>query len=75
MFYNFVDDFSYAPSIADMTIWATTQEHTKNEAFNHANGDVICWKYFYPRIANYLGVTVCLVHLIFRAHANDGTGS
>ncbi|KAL2833024.1 hypothetical protein BDW59DRAFT_169259 [Aspergillus cavernicola] len=38
-FYEAVDDSSFAGGIADMSIWATTNEHTKNEAFNHANGD------------------------------------
>lgn len=33
-FYNAVDDASYAPSIADMSVWASTNEHTKNEAFS-----------------------------------------
>lgn len=62
--YNAVDDFSYAPSIADLSVWATTQEHTKNEAFNHANGDVICWRFFYPRIAKYLGVNVRFLEMM-----------
>ncbi|KGO44678.1 hypothetical protein PEX1_040960 [Penicillium expansum] len=39
--YHRVEDQSYAPSIADLTVWATTQEHCKDEAFNHTNGDVI----------------------------------
>lgn len=57
-FYNAVDDQSYAPSIADMSVWASTQEHTKNEAFNHNNGDYIVWKYFWPRLAGYFGLEV-----------------
>ena len=58
MVYNFVDDCSYAPSIADMSVWATTHEHTKNEAFNHANGDCFSWRWFFPRLGRYLGVEV-----------------
>jgi nucleoside-diphosphate-sugar epimerase len=58
MFYNYVDDCSYAPSIADLSVWATTQEHTKNEAFNHANGDAFSWRWFFPRLGKYLGVEV-----------------
>jgi nucleoside-diphosphate-sugar epimerase len=58
LFYNFVDDFSYAPSIADMSIWATTHQHAKNEAFNHANGDVFSWRWFYPRLGSHLGIEV-----------------
>lgn len=59
-FFNSVDDCSYAPSLADMSVWAATGEHTKNEAFNHTNGDVIVWKYFWPKVARYFGVEVSL---------------
>lgn len=31
-FYNSVDDNSYAVSLADMSVWASTHDHTKNEA-------------------------------------------
>lgn len=58
LFYNFVDDCSYAPTIADMSVWATTNEHTINEAFNCTNGDAFSWRYFYPRLGKYLGVHV-----------------
>ena len=58
LFYNFVDDCSYAVSIADLTVFATTTEHCKDEAFNHTNGDAYSWKYFYPRLGKYLGVHV-----------------
>lgn len=57
-FFNSVDDSSYAPSLADMSVWASTGEHTKNEAFNHTNGDVIVWKYFWPKLGKYFGVEV-----------------
>lgn len=60
LFYNFVDDCSYAPGIADMSVWATTNEHTNNEAFNCTNGDAFSWRYFYPRLGKYLGVNVSL---------------
>lgn len=58
LFYHSVDDSSYAPSLADMNVWAATNAHTKNEAFNHTNGDVIVWKYFWPKLAQYFGVEV-----------------
>lgn len=58
-FYNCVDDNTYAVSLADMTIWATTSDHSKNEAFNHANGDTFVWRYFFPRIGKYFGIRVC----------------
>ncbi|KAK7742400.1 hypothetical protein SLS53_004546 [Cytospora paraplurivora] len=57
-FYNAVDDQSYAPSIADMSVWASTHEHTKNEAFSHNNGDYIVWKHFWPKLAGYFGLEV-----------------
>ena len=57
-FYNAVDDCSYAPSLADMNVWAATSEHAKNEAFNHTNGDVYVWKHFWPKLARYFGVEV-----------------
>ncbi|KAF4547705.1 Hypothetical protein D9617_37g012310 [Elsinoe fawcettii] len=55
-FYNCVDDSSYAPSIADMSVWAATTEHCRNEAFNHTNGDTFVWRYFWPRLGKYFGV-------------------
>lgn len=58
-FYNSVDDNSYAVSLADMSVWASTHEHTKNEAFNHANGDTFVWRYFWPKIGKYFGLEVC----------------
>ncbi|KAK7702306.1 hypothetical protein SLS57_011438 [Botryosphaeria dothidea] len=57
-FYDSIDDQSYAPSIADMTIWASTTAHCKNEAFNHCNGDVIVWRYFWPELGKYFGLEV-----------------
>ncbi|KAL4862672.1 hypothetical protein BDV12DRAFT_207071 [Aspergillus spectabilis] len=57
-FYNCVDDNSYAVSLADMTIWATTSQRTKNEAFNHANGDTFVWRYFFPKIGSYFGLEI-----------------
>ncbi|KAK2600408.1 hypothetical protein N8I77_009944 [Diaporthe amygdali] len=57
-FYNAVDDASYAPSIADMSVWASTHEHTKNEAFNHNNGDYIVWSYFWARLSEHFGMKI-----------------
>lgn len=57
-FYNCVDDSSYAPSIADMSVWALTTPEAANEAFNHANGDTIVWRYFFERIGNYFNLDV-----------------
>lgn len=58
LFYNFVDDCSYAPSLADLSVFATTNDHTRDEAFNHTNGDAFSWRWFYPRLGKYLGIKV-----------------
>lgn len=60
-FYNAVDDSSYAAGLADISVWATTQEHTKNEAFNHVNGDTFVWRYFFKKIGAYFGMDVRLI--------------
>ncbi|OOF93540.1 hypothetical protein ASPCADRAFT_173419 [Aspergillus carbonarius ITEM 5010] len=57
-FWNSIDDNSYAPSLADLTVWASTKEHCKNEAFNHVNGDVFVWKYMWQDVARYFDVEV-----------------
>jgi hypothetical protein len=53
-----VDDKSYAPSIADLAVFASTHDHCSNQIFNHTNGDVIVWKNFWPKIAQYYGLKV-----------------
>jgi hypothetical protein len=58
-FWNCMDDCSSAKGIADISVWAMTQEHTKNEAFNSVNGDTYIWKYHFPRLAAYFGAEVC----------------
>lgn len=55
---DLVDDISYAPAIADMTLWAATNEHTKNEDFNNASGDTVVYRYFWPELASYFGLQV-----------------
>lgn len=67
-FYNCVDDASSAKGIADISVWAMTQEHTKDEAFNSVNGDTYVWKYFWPRIAAYFGAEVSA---FARFHGNN----
>ncbi|KAI8930869.1 hypothetical protein NX059_011886 [Plenodomus lindquistii] len=58
-FYNScIDDSSYAPSIADMSVWAATSDNAKNEAFNHTNGDVFVWKYLWQKLGRYFGIQV-----------------
>ncbi|KAL2833076.1 hypothetical protein BJY01DRAFT_260023 [Aspergillus pseudoustus] len=55
-FWNSIDDNSYAPSLADLSVWAATASNTRDEAFNHANGDVFVWKYLWADLAAYLGI-------------------
>ncbi|KAJ5080948.1 hypothetical protein N7456_013658 [Penicillium angulare] len=57
-FYNCVDDSSYAPSIADMSVWALTTPKAANQAFNHTNGDTFVWRYFFERIGEYFDLEV-----------------
>ncbi|PKX88825.1 SDR family oxidoreductase [Aspergillus novofumigatus IBT 16806] len=57
-FWNSIDDNSYAPSLADLSVWVASHDHCKNEAFNHANGDVFVWKYIWQDFAAYLGLEV-----------------
>ncbi|EYE98821.1 SDR family oxidoreductase [Aspergillus ruber CBS 135680] len=54
--YHRVDDQCYAPSVADLTVWAATQNHCKDEAFDHSNGDAIVWRFFWTMFAQYYQV-------------------
>ena len=58
-FWATVDENSYAPLIADLTIYASTKKHCANEAFNMVNGDTFCWRYLWPQLAGYFGVQGC----------------
>ena len=64
-FYNTVDDCSFAPSIADMSVWAGSHDHTRNEAFTHTNGDTFMWKFLWPKLLSYFGVVVCPCCFVF----------
>ena len=54
-YWNSYDDASYAPLIADLTIFASTNPRCGNEAFNIVNGDVFSWRYMWPRLVSYFG--------------------
>jgi hypothetical protein len=60
VFFNTVDGQSYAPSIADMSVWASTTDQCRNEDFVHVNGDIIMWRYHWESIGPYFGLEVCL---------------
>jgi hypothetical protein len=51
------DDISDARLIADLTIFASTQPQCANQAFNVTNGDYFSWRYLWPRLAEYFGVS------------------
>lgn len=55
IYWNGYDDSSYAPLIADLTIFASTNPRCVNEAFNVTNGELFCWRYMWPRLATYFG--------------------
>ena len=61
-FTNCNDDKSYAPSLADLSVYMATNPDAKNEAFNHANGDTIVWRYFFPRLGDYYGLQVRIAY-------------
>ncbi|KAI2871856.1 hypothetical protein CBS76997_4373 [Aspergillus niger] len=54
--YHRVEKQSSAPGIANLTVWAATQPHCKNEVFNHDDGDVIVWKFLWHLLARYFQV-------------------
>lgn len=69
--YNNFDDCTYAPSLADLSVWAATQDHCANEDFVHCNGDVYMFRYFWPQLGEYFGMKVCVC--IFLSHSLDET--
>ncbi|KAK4935612.1 hypothetical protein LTR10_023373 [Elasticomyces elasticus] len=53
--WNTLDDKSSSTGLAKMSVWAATEEHTKDEAFNYVNGDVFTWRALWPELAAYYG--------------------
>lgn len=56
IYWDGYDDCSYAPLIADLTIFVSTNPACANEAFNVTNGDYFCWRYMWPRLTAYFGI-------------------
>ena len=54
--WNSVTDMTDAGLLAEHMLWAATDEHTANEAFNVVNGDVFRWRSLWPRLAAFFGV-------------------
>ena len=55
-FWEGSDDLSYAPLIADLSLFVSTHSNCANEAFNCTNGDTVRWQYLWPRLASYFGI-------------------
>ena len=54
--WNSVTDMTDAGLLAEHMVWAATDEHTANEAYNVVNGDVFRWRSLWPRLAARFGV-------------------
>ena len=74
-FWNSINDNSYAPSLADLTVFAASHENCKNKAFNYANGDIFVWKYIWRDFTAYFGLEVCVqthyLGLLISSNWND----
>ncbi|KAL4733535.1 hypothetical protein BDV11DRAFT_210134 [Aspergillus similis] len=42
-----------APSVADMHVWAATNERARDQAFNHGNGDAAVWRFLWTLFRRY----------------------
>jgi nucleoside-diphosphate-sugar epimerase len=58
IFWTGLDDLSYAPIIADLSIFVSIRAECANEAFNVSNGDVFRWKEMWQRLGKYFGAKV-----------------
>ena len=70
-YFNGTDDISDARLIADLSIYASTHPNCANEAFNLTNGDVFCWKYMWPRLAEYFGAKVPVDQVFAKTGFNE----
>lgn len=50
------EDSAYAPIIADLTVYASTNPTCANHAFNVSNGDYFSWQTMWPQLTSYFGV-------------------
>lgn len=66
------DDVSYAPLIADLTIYVSTHPHCANEAFNVNNGDYFTWRYLWPRLAEYFGANASSDQIFTKPEPKEG---
>ncbi|KAH7070073.1 hypothetical protein FB567DRAFT_613289 [Paraphoma chrysanthemicola] len=66
------DDLSDSRLIADITIWASTTAKAANQAFNVTNGDYVCWRYMWPRIAAYFGADASSDQVFTKPRPEEG---
>ncbi len=57
IYWDGYDDCSPAPLIADFTMFVSTNPACANQAFNITSGDHFCWRYLWPRLTSYFGVS------------------
>ena len=55
--WNALTDMTDAGLLAEHLEWASTDPAGSNQAFNVVNGDVFRWRWMWPQIAAYFGVT------------------
>ena len=55
--WNGLVDMTDARLLAKHLTWAATAESAKDQAFNVVNGDVFRWKWMWPKLAEYFGLT------------------
>ena len=66
------DDVSDTRLISQLTIWASTSDNTGNQAFNVTNGDYFCWKYMWPRLAEYVGASASSKQAFTKPYPKEG---
>ncbi|RDW56535.1 NAD(P)-binding protein-13 [Coleophoma cylindrospora] len=72
-YFNGYDAVSDSRLIADLTIYASTNEKCANQAFNINNGDCFSWRYMWPRLACYFGATASSTQVFAKESPVEGT--
>ena len=54
--WNGLTDMTDSTILAEQMVWAATDEHGRDEAFNVVNGDVFRWRWMWSRIAGHFGL-------------------
>jgi nucleoside-diphosphate-sugar epimerase len=55
--WNGLSDVTDARILADQLIWAATTPDAHNEAFNITNGDLFRWRWLWPQLADWFGIS------------------